>query len=141
MAGTVIFRIYKARLRLAAVASILEVASIVSPLADFDSLSRMKLARQAPLRSLIFALCARCARFLDDACYNLELSGGAKRKGAFDPRAALETLQGKKARVAESQRLLEKGETAAAIKMLAGTKDGLEELAGRMDAALERKIR
>jgi len=133
-------RLYQARLKLAAVVNILEVAAIVSPLADFNSMSRMKAAKQIPLRSLIFALAARCSRLIDEVCYNLEFSGMQGGRKGFDPALACAALGRKKREIARAQELLAERDMASALAILAKAREGMEALAEEMDGVLEKNL-
>ena len=133
--------LYRVRLKIAAVLNILEMMGVAASVTDLKLLEKGKPSRHAPFRTLLFALTVRCAGLLESAAF---YSPAIKRNSSLGEAELSEledTVSAKRKEIADAQRLLEKGMLAPALSRLAKSKLGLAELAEKLDAKIESRIK
>ena len=133
--------LYRVRLKIAAVLNILEMISVAASITSPELLEKGKPSRHVPFKNLLFALTVRCAGLLEGITF---YSPAIKRNSSLGEAELSEledTISAKRKEIAEAQRLLEKGMLAPALSRLAKSKLGLAELAEKLDAKIESRIK
>jgi len=132
--------IYKARLRIAAALSILEMVGAASSMTDLKLLEKGKPERHAPFRTLVFALTVRCASMLEGVGFHsqaIRASRTLKEAELLEMEAA---ISAKRKELAAAQRLIEQGSLPSALLRLGKARGGLAALAEKLDEKIEKRL-
>jgi len=140
MKNSTLLRLYRMRLKIAGVQNILEMIQAVSGIIDAGRLERARPAMQMPFRHLLFALSVRCGRLLEDIDMQLDASQPSRRIREGELAEIREFVSAKRKEISQAQALLEKGSLNAAFHRLAKSKEGIKELAERMDGLIESRL-